>query len=850
MEIEAFRERFVDSQFLYASSGRTCSDWKLMATPGRRRRIALLLNDLSSVYQARFLSAIEKAAARYDLNLLTVLGRELGHPTPHERTQNVLYEWLGPESIDGVIVLSAAMANHCGTEGLVELCRRLEPLPACSIGLALPGVPSIVIDNRAGMRVAVDHLLKGHGRRRIAYVSGPRENAEAAERLLGYRDALDAAGIPFDPALVAYGYFTSPTGYSAMQEILKRTRDFDGLVAANDYMAIAAMDALREHGRRVSEDVLVASFDDTPIARFAPRSLTSVAQPMDGMADLAVHELLHQMNGRVPTPLASVDVHLVLRESCGCGYLVRTESLAPSPAGPTRNLLDFLDAERDRLIELLLPEQGAAREVWPVWAPKLIDGLRAEVDTAPGTFLRVVEETADDAAERQISIDEVGRGIAVLRAQLQTFKLEAPPGVDLDKVWMKAMTIVKAATSRIEGRIALDTLIRAGELRYASQRLSVALDPLSLSATLEAAMPSLGVNTALIALSEADGRVRPLLMAHAGKSSPPGVAYPVRQVLPHDFPGEDERWSLYLMALSFEADVLGLVAFDHRSDALLCEALRSQLSAALRLGALHSRVVEETALRERLAHEQLLGEMVIAKRIQTSLGPKVLSVPGFSMAATMLPADQVGGDYYDVIPSPGGFFVGIGDVTGHGLVSGLIMLMIQSMVSALVSALPHARPSELVTQLNRVLYPNVRARLERDDHATFMLLRLEGNRVTFAGAHEDIVVYRSAKGEIEIVPSEGVWLGVREEIGDLTTDSEFTLEPGDLFVLHTDGVVEARNADSELFGFERMAQIVRENAKEDVEAILQRIVTAARAFCPVQQDDMSCLVVRYDPVNV
>lgn len=820
-----------------------------MASPGRRRRIALVLNDLSSVYQARFLSAIEKAAAKNDFNLLTVLGREVDNPAPHERAQNVLYDWLGPESVDGVILLSAAMANHCGTEGLVELCRRLAPLPVCSIGLALPGAPSIVIDNRTGMRVAVDHLLKGHGRRRIAYVSGPRENAEAAERLLGYRDALEEAGIPFDPALVAYGYFTSPTGYTAMREILQRTRDFDGLVAANDYMAIAAMDALREHGLRVSEDVLVASFDDTPIARFAPRSLSSVAQPMDGMAERAVEELLNQMEGRTPASIASVDVHLVLRESCGCGYLVRTESLAPAQTGPAVNLADYLAAERERLIELLLPVQGSAREAWPEWAPKLIDGLCAEVEAAPGTFLRVVEQTCDDAAERQLSIDEVGRGISVLRAHCQTLRLKEAPGVDLDKVWMKAMTIVKAATSRIEGRIALDTLIRAGELRYASQRLSVALDPLSLAATLETALPSLGVATAFVGLREGDDLVKPLLMAHAGRSTPPGEAYPVRQLLPRGFPSESERWSLYLMALSFEADVLGLVAFDHRSDAFLCEALRSQLSAALRLGALHSRVVEETALRERLAHEQLLGEMVVAKRIQTSLGPKKLSVPGFRIAATMLPADQVGGDYYDVLPSERGCFVGIGDVTGHGLVSGLIMLMIQSMVSTLVSTQPDARPSELVTQLNRVLYPNVRGRLERDDHATFMLLRLEGNRVTFAGAHEDIVLYRRARDEIEIVPSEGVWVGVREEIGELTTDAEFTLEPGDVLVLHTDGVVEARNADLELFGFERLTQIVRENARESVETILERIVTAARAFCPVQQDDMSCLVLRYDPVS-
>jgi sigma-B regulation protein RsbU (phosphoserine phosphatase) len=152
-----------------------------------------------------------------------------------------------------------------------------------------------------------------------------------------------------------------------------------------------------------------------------------------------------------------------------------------------------------------------------------------------------------------------------------------------------------------------------------------------------------------------------------------------------------------------------------------------------------------------------------------------------------------------------------------------------------------------VTQLNRVLYPNIRARLERDDHATFMLLHFMGARVVFAGAHEDAIVYRAARGEVELIESNGVWIGMREEIGELTPAGEFSLEPGDIVVLYTDGIVEARNAEREQFGLERIIAHVRENASESVQTILERIVAAGRAFCPVQQDDMSCLVLRYKP---
>jgi serine phosphatase RsbU (regulator of sigma subunit) len=298
--------------------------------------------------------------------------------------------------------------------------------------------------------------------------------------------------------------------------------------------------------------------------------------------------------------------------------------------------------------------------------------------------------------------------------------------------------------------------------------------------------------------------------------------------------------------LSFEDEVLGLMAFDSGLEPFLSEALRSQVAASLKLSSLHARVLEETALRERIAHEQLLGEMAIAKRLQTALAPKRLDVPALEIAAAMFPADQVGGDYYDVLPVPGGCWIGFGDVTGHGLLSGLIMLMIQSIVSTLVGTRPNASPAELVTDLNAVLFPNIRDRLGQDEHATLMLLRYaESGALAFAGAHEDVIVYRKATGDCELVPTSGLWLAVRADVRKETRDEQLTLDPGDLLVLYTDGVIEARNSHAEHFGLDRVCRILKDNASDPVERILEEIVGSVRAWFPVQQDDVTCLVARY-----
>src|SRR3954471_1354518 len=100
--------------------------------------------------------------------------------------------------------------------------------------------------------------------------------------------------------------------------------------------------------------------------------------------------------------------------------------------------------------------------------------------------------------------------------------------------------------------------------------------------------------------------------------------------------------------------------------------------------------------------------MEIASRIQTSILPRQFEVDGLQIAAQMIPATQVGGDYYDVLPVDGGCWLAIGDVAGHGLTAGLVMLMIQSIVSALTRQRPDATPAELLSILNEVLFENVR----------------------------------------------------------------------------------------------------------------------------------------------
>lgn len=244
--------------------------------------------------------------------------------------------------------------------------------------------------------------------------------------------------------------------------------------------------------------------------------------------------------------------------------------------------------------------------------------------------------------------------------------------------------------------------------------------------------------------------------------------------------------------------------------------------------------------------DRLERELEIAERIQTALLPDVTTISRLEVASRMLPAATVGGDYFDIRSAPGGAWIGVGDVAGHGLTAGLIMLMVQSGTATLVRALPTGKPSELVTMLNEIVYSNVNERLKESEHVTFSLLRYhEDGRVVFAGAHEDLIVYRKRDKRCETVRTPGMWLGALPTIGEATRDSELRLEPGDLLVLYSDGITEALDAQHDMYGIERLVSKIESLGEKPVSEILDAILAEVRAHAPEQEDDQTLIVARH-----
>jgi sigma-B regulation protein RsbU (phosphoserine phosphatase) len=260
---------------------------------------------------------------------------------------------------------------------------------------------------------------------------------------------------------------------------------------------------------------------------------------------------------------------------------------------------------------------------------------------------------------------------------------------------------------------------------------------------------------------------------------------------------------------------------------------------------------EISALNIQLRDEnvRLGAELAIAQRIQLMVLPRpheLLSHATVEIAAYMRPADEVGGDYYDVLQDGTRLKIGIGDVTGHGLESGVLMLMIQSVARALQES-GERNPCRFLSAVNRTIYKNMQ-RTNTDKHLTLAFLDYDDGQVTVSGQHEELIVVRK-DGLLERIDTSdlGFPIGLEEDISPFIATLRIDFEEGDLILLHTDGVTEAENAQGELYGIDRLCQSALRHRSETIEDLIASIITELMAYVGSQKihDDITLVALRH-----
>jgi DNA-binding LacI/PurR family transcriptional regulator len=276
---------------------------------GRMNALGLITDLISVPFFAPLLQGIESAAreANFDL-LIHCTQSEPGHRPGFHRP-------LGPHNTDGLLVFAGALDEA----ELTSLYQRAFPLVLLHQtppdGL---DIPCVTFENKASARKLTTHLIEMHGYRHIAFLCGPRGQEDSYWREQGYREALSAHGIAFDPALVATGGVKGSQARVAVRRWLGGDAAPDAVFCWDDDSALEVIYALQQAGRPVPEDVAVVGFDDIHLAHYLAPPLTTVRVPVEQAGREAVRQLVRLMQTGQADPVTLLPTQLVIRRSCGC----------------------------------------------------------------------------------------------------------------------------------------------------------------------------------------------------------------------------------------------------------------------------------------------------------------------------------------------------------------------------------------------------------------------------------------------------------------------------------------------------------------------------------------------------
>jgi len=285
----------------------------------KRPTIGVLIGQLDGKYQSPIFKAISKKAIDLDVNLIFLTGKTPDSPINFEKNENVIYELGNSPLLDGLIFVSGNLSNFLTYNEFLAFFNNFKKKAKVSISIPIKGFPSIVIKNRKAMKEMVSHLIKEHGYKKIAFISGPENHPEAIQRFAGYKEALIENGIEVNENLILPGNFNIESGYTAVRILIdERNIIPQAIVGANDTMALSAFSELKRRGFIIPKDIAITGFDNQEDIQLTEPPITTVMQPLEEEGSLALDLVIKMINGEKVPEIVELDCKILIRQSCGC----------------------------------------------------------------------------------------------------------------------------------------------------------------------------------------------------------------------------------------------------------------------------------------------------------------------------------------------------------------------------------------------------------------------------------------------------------------------------------------------------------------------------------------------------
>ena len=289
-----------------------------------RRNIGLLIDDVNAVFTKEAVKGAELGAIAADVNMYIFPGMFLDHDTvsndhmQYEYQYECIFQFANDKKLDILYIMMGMIGSRVEEEQRYEFLKQFAGIPVVMMYTDMEGYPSIIFDNQIAFMDGIRHLIVDKGCRKIGYVSGPKQNVDAMERLDAYQKVLKEHKIPYNENYVIYGNFEE-SSEDLIGAFVATHPELDAVVFANDRMARGGYEAFKKLGIKVGQDLLVISFDNSPFAATLQPPLTTVEANAAELAYAAIVNVESFLSKDANLKrVRRQNSHLIHRSSCGC----------------------------------------------------------------------------------------------------------------------------------------------------------------------------------------------------------------------------------------------------------------------------------------------------------------------------------------------------------------------------------------------------------------------------------------------------------------------------------------------------------------------------------------------------
>ncbi len=562
-----------------------------------RPTIALMLRDLSF---DQMWNGVIQTADRLNLNLTILYGDNLKGISP-----NMIYGLVTEKSFDGVITWASS-----DNDEYTSFYDKLRGVPLVSLSLPLKNHPYIAIDNMHGMKEIVNHLIRVHNKKRIAFIKGPDTHVYARERFEAYKATLIENAMEVDKRLIVEGTWEAESGIQSFHTLfkergLKPGKDIDAIVTIQDKVVLPLMDELFKAGIHVPGEVAVTGYDHTKEGMCASPRLTTVEMPFYEQGEAAVKLLVDLMAGKKVPETNMLKSRSIIQQSCGCGHAVldffnSNRVPAPKEKGRQAPAADEARIGVTAAIVDTLKQKMAGKTSLPTGlesaVPSLVSACVDElIGRKQGAFVPLFTDILARFRKNFSSLEPWDYALVILKNELSSTMPDTASLLRLDALIDQARILLGIVERQngIEQNIAQEASL--GILRNIGAGLSGAITPTDIEKVLSAFLPQTGIRCFFLSLyknpqpyrfGQSIPEISNLILASSKqydfKVSSGGITYRTDALLPDDIMNRLGRFSFMVLPLLHKETQIGFMIVDRGPlDKFIYPLLREQLSSAL-----------------------------------------------------------------------------------------------------------------------------------------------------------------------------------------------------------------------------------------------------------------------------